>query len=174
MRNGRACVKHDWDKMCWIWEAAFFVGTGCTCLIDATAQLPRIRQTPPHSQDSAADVQQKSCIVSAPFVNLARPLRPIRHVKLNHCRISISLGEQRPRCRREGRGSRSASGALYGSLIVMLFVRLMVLPWRWCPALSVCYCVVGIISKGGQLAGIKAGYRLGRHSVRQVVNLWVG
>lgn len=33
--------------------------------------------TPPQSQVSAADVRQKSCIVSAPFVNLARPLQPI-------------------------------------------------------------------------------------------------
>lgn len=42
----------------------------------------------------------RSCIVSAPYVNLARPLPPIRHVKLNHCGILISLWEQQPRCRR--------------------------------------------------------------------------
>lgn len=34
------------------------------------------------------------------FVNLARPLQPVCHIELNHCRILISLWEQRPQCRR--------------------------------------------------------------------------
>lgn len=97
-------------------------------------------------------------------VNLARPLQPIRHVKLNHCRILISLWEQRPRCCR-GNGRRAVH-----CMVARLSCYLSV--W-WFYREGGCHCAAGIVRKEGQQAGIKAGYRLGRHSVRQVVNLWV-
>lgn len=117
--------------------------------------------TPPPSQDSAADVQQKSCIVSAPYVNLARPLQPIRHVKLNHFGILISLWEQQPQCHKgNGQWVVHCMKALLSCYLSIWWF----LPWMWHPVFSGCQLYVLLVISGQQ-AGPKAGYRLGRYSI---------
>lgn len=111
------------------------------CFSSAASHL----STPPHSQDSAADVQQKSCIVSAPFVNLARPLQPIRHVKLNHCGILISLWEQQPQCcRGNGQWVVHCMTSLVSCYLAIWWF-FFFLPLMWHPVFSGCrvHCVVG-------------------------------
>lgn len=152
--------------MCWR-----FVSGNCLCrygmhmLIDASAQLPHIRQLLPTHKTQLLTSSKSHVLSSSPFLNLARPLQPIRHVKLNHCAVLISLWEQQPRC---CRGERSASGALHEPPDCHAACPLDGFYHEWG---ILCFHVVHffVLMKGSQQAGIKSVYRVGRHSGRHSI-----
>lgn len=121
--------------------------------------------TPPHLQDSAADVQQKkkgkNRSLALSLNSSCEPHRPMHHFRFNHWKLLISLGEQQPLCR--GEGTLCLSGCLSKSR-------------RKCATLSQrcrLHCVVDII--GGETGSQEAGVysRFGHHSVGHRVDLRV-
>lgn len=65
--SANACVRRGLNVLKFpFWETAF-VGMGCTCLIDAPAQLPRTRQLLLTRGAQLLTFNKKSCIVSGFF-----------------------------------------------------------------------------------------------------------
>lgn len=77
------------------------VGTGWCTFDRYSGSAASHPSTPPHFQDSAADVhlKKKSSIVSSLLCGAPQPMH---HFRFNHWKLLISSGEQQPLCHGEG------------------------------------------------------------------------